>query len=77
MTDDYPHPVSQKYGRPKTIEYMACECGFSKENTMDNGPVIEPGHYCPRCGEQITEYNMLRRTAATRIRKSVFGGERE
>lgn len=48
--------------RRRKVEYFRCgNCGYRHENTQDCYTHIWPGDYCPRCGEQATDYEMLHR----------------
>jgi len=47
--------------RRRKIVYVRCTCGFKHENTQNCNSHIHAGDYCPKCGEQLDEYNELTR----------------
>jgi len=49
--------------RKKKTEYVRCLCGFRHRNGA-GCTEISAGDYCPRCGDQLTEYNELHRQHA-------------
>lgn len=49
-------------GFRRKVAYFRCaDCGFRHENTPASYYHIGPGGFCPECGKEVTEYEMLHR----------------